>query len=36
MLENKTFNELRKLYNVAYHAVQAVSVQDIRVLLNQG
>jgi hypothetical protein len=36
MLENKTFNELRKLYNVAFHALKAVSVEGIPVLLNQG
>jgi len=36
LLENETFNEAKMMYNVTFHAVQAVSVGEKCVLSSQG
>jgi hypothetical protein len=36
LLENETFDDVKTLYNITFHAVQAVSVEEKCVLPNQG
>jgi len=36
LIENETFNEVKMMYNVSFHAVQAVSAGEKCVLSNQG